>query len=356
MTNKNIVLCLDGTANQLKAKGNTNVVKLYEMLDLTDPSRQVAYYDPGVGTFSAPGAWTPLSKRFTKLLGLAFGYGIKTNLIEAYTYLIHNYVPGDRVFVFGFSRGAFTARGLAGLTHLAGVMRPGTENLVPYLVRSYTKGDQWSDDDWGKIRGFARRFSHEIDGGHSLPIHFLGLWDSVKALGYFRFDPKWPYTRQLPNVETIRHAVSINERRRPYAEYLAQPKDASGLTETWFAGVHSDVGGGFVSDTELSDVTLKWMTDGAIDRRIRLRLGAYEELCTVTPAHAQAEIHKMGKIWALLTFRTRPILPPTARVHQTVAERIAADASFEIGADLNEITWDDEHWMTPHRDRPQPES
>jgi uncharacterized protein (DUF2235 family) len=133
---KNIVVCLDGTGNQLKAKGNTNVVRLYEMLDLTDPSKQIAYYDPGVGTFSAQGAWTPIGQRISKLFGLAFGSGLRTNLGEAYTYLMQHYEDGDRLFIFGFSRGAYTARALAGLLRAAGLLRPGSENLVPYAVGS----------------------------------------------------------------------------------------------------------------------------------------------------------------------------------------------------------------------------
>jgi uncharacterized protein (DUF2235 family) len=96
VVSKNIVVCLDGTGNQLKAKGNTNVVRLYEMLELGDPSRQIAYYDPGVGTFGAQGAWTPLARRLTKLAGLAVGYGLRTNLAEAYIYLMHEYEEGDQ--------------------------------------------------------------------------------------------------------------------------------------------------------------------------------------------------------------------------------------------------------------------
>src|SRR3954465_11872160 len=118
---KNLVICLDGTGNQVRATRNTNVVRLYEMLDHSDPGVQVAYYDPGVGTFSAQGAWTSAGRSVSKLLGLAFGSGIRQNLAEAYTFLIQNWEPGDRLFVFGFSQGAFAARALAGLIHRAGV-------------------------------------------------------------------------------------------------------------------------------------------------------------------------------------------------------------------------------------------
>jgi uncharacterized protein (DUF2235 family) len=104
LVGKNIVICLDGTGNQLQAKGNTNVVRLYEMLDLNESAEQIAYYDPGVGTFSAAGAWTPFARRVTKLAGLAVGLGLRANLGEAYTYLMQNYDVGDKLFIFGFSR------------------------------------------------------------------------------------------------------------------------------------------------------------------------------------------------------------------------------------------------------------
>ncbi|MGH8945493.1 MAG: DUF2235 domain-containing protein [Acidimicrobiia bacterium] len=343
---RNIVLCLDGTGNQLKAKGNTNVVLLYQMLNLSEPDRQVAFYDPGVGTFAARGAWTSFSQKLTTLFGLAFGFGIKDNIADAYTYLMEQYRPGDRVFVFGFSRGAFTARALSGMSYRAGLMRPGAENLVPYLVSSYTKGDEWSGDDWKKIDQFARTFSFHHDGSLALPIHFLGLWDSVKALGWLRWDPKWPYTRQLPNARVIRHAVSIDEKRRPYAEYLVRPNERSDLSEVWFAGVHSDVGGTFIDDDKLSTITLKWMTDQALQAGLLLRKGAYERTCAVEPDDALGKAHRMGWIWAILTLRRRPI-PRSASVHYSVKDRLVSDIGYRLPTAVPDDAWRDEEWTQP---------
>ena len=197
---KNIVVCLDGTGNQLKAKGNTNVVRLYEMLDLSDPSKQIAYYDPGVGTFSAQGAWTPLGRSLSKLVGLAFGFGLRTNLGEAYTYLIQHYEAGDRLFVFGFSRGAYTCRALAGLLRSVGLLRPGSENLVPYAVGVYARNRDWSHDDWAQLHRFADTFARKIDTRTGIPIDYMGVWDSVKAAGILRWNLRWLYTRQIPNA------------------------------------------------------------------------------------------------------------------------------------------------------------
>lgn len=345
---KNIVVCLDGTGNQVKAKANSNVVDLYSMLDLSDPQKQVAYYDPGVGTMGAKGAWTTWGQKLTKLLGLVFGSGIKTNLEEAFIFLMQHYQPGDRVFLFGFSRGAFTARGLTGLGYRAGVMRPGAENIVPYLVSAYTKGDSFSEDDWKRVDKFASTFSVRTGRSLALPVHFLGLWDSVKALGILRPDPKWPYTVSLPNAAHIAHAVSIDERRRAYAQYLAKPKSQSTiLAQTWFAGVHSDVGGGFADFKEPSKIALKWMADRALDHGLLVSTKAYGKLCAASLADAQGPLHRNGNIWRILGFRRRR-LPIPVVVHQSVRDRMDAIPDYRLGADLGQVTWDDPAWTRPH--------
>ncbi|MGF1618030.1 MAG: DUF2235 domain-containing protein [Acidimicrobiia bacterium] len=349
---KNIVLCLDGTGNQVKADQNTNVVRLYEMLDLSDPDRQIAFYDPGVGTFSASGAWTRFSRWLTRMLGLAFGYGIKTNLAEAYTFLIDNYQPGDKIYVFGFSRGAFTARGLAGMSYRAGLLRRGAENLVSYLVSHFTRGDRWSEEDWGRIDRYASTFSVRTDGKLSLPIHFLGLWDSVKALGYLRWNPKWPYTRKLLNARHVRHAVSIDEKRRPYAEYLVEDSAKIDLDEVWFAGVHSDIGGTFADEDRLSRISLKWMTDRAIEAGVLIRPGAYRKECRVDRSDAvDGLVHRMGWVWALLTYRRRPIATygeGRPRIHASVRDRLAGRQDYRIDIDRDGFDWADENWTHPH--------
>jgi len=346
---KNIVVCLDGTGNQLKARGSTNVVRLFEMLDLSDPGQQVAYYDPGVGTFGAQGAWTPLARRLTKLAGLALGYGLRTNLGEAYTYLLHEYEEGDRLFIFGFSRGAYTARALAGLLHVIGLLRPGSENLVPYVVSVYSRNKTLSRDDWTQVHRFAEAFSRKVGGRTSFPVDFMGLWDSVKAAGILRWNLHWLYTRQIPNVRIARHAVSIDEKRRPYREYLISPRDKPPIPvieEVWFAGVHSDVGGTFDDDPRLPQITLKWMVEGAAACGILLKKGAYRKSCTVSADNASGTIHRMGWVWGLLTYRRRRV-PPDAHVHQSVRDRISTDPGYESKVPSTAL-YEDVHWAEPN--------
>ncbi len=345
---KNIVVCLDGTGNQLRAKGNTNVVRLYEMLDLSEPSKQIAYYDPGVGTFSAQGAWTPIARRVSKLAGLAVGLGLRANLGEAYTYLMQNYQVGDKLFVFGFSRGAYSARSLAGLLTVAGLLRPGSENLVSYAVSVYARNKDLSEDDWTQMHRFAGAFSRRVDDRTGIPIEFMGIWDSVKAAGILHWNLHWPYTRQLPNVRVVRHAVSIDEKRRPYPEYLVVPRQKPPtpvVEEVWFAGVHSDVGGTFEDDPRLPQITLKWMVDGALDAGLILKNGAYEKSCTLVVDNALGKVHRMGRIWALLTYRHRRV-PATARVHQSVQHRISAEPAYGSRVPKT-VVWDDVAWLMP---------
>lgn len=359
---KNVVVCLDGTGNQVKARGSTNVVRLYELLDLRDPGRQVAYYDPGVGTFSAAGAWTPAARTLSRGLGLALGTGMRQNLAEAYRYLMETWEPGDPLYVFGFSRGAYTARALAGMLYRVGLLRPGAENLVPYAVGVYARNrgedaDLSGDEGWDRIDRFSAAFARTIrNRSRAVPITFLGAWDTVKAAGILNWDLTWPYTRQLPNVATVRHAVSIDEKRRPYRPYLVRPKaDVPVLDETWFAGVHSDVGGTFEDDPRLADIALKWMVDGAVAAGLHVRHRAYKARCALTPEHAAGTVHRMGRIWALAGYRRRTV-PPSARVHASVRDRLTQDPAY--GKRLRDVEWVDDGWQTPvsltTEDRPWP--
>ena len=363
---KNIVICLDGTNNQLKAAVNTNVVRLFSMLDLKAPARQVGYYDPGVGTFSSPSAWTPVARTVSRYAGLMFGAGMRQNLGEAYSYLIEAYEPGDHIYVFGFSRGAYTARALTGMLDVFGVFRPGSGNLVPYAVNAFARQhDRPRDNEKQRaakneffegLRVYAR--THAVDREAHVDVHFVGLWDTVKAAGTMGRQLRWPFTRQLPHVHTIRHAVSIDENRRPFAAYLVEKPNANhikvsrsqDLLEVWFAGVHSDVGGMFATGTRLSDIALKWMVDEAMATGLWVRPRGYDDMVEaledVDPA---GPIHVNKSLWKVLGPGTRTV-PDGALVHHSVQERLDS-----AGPHRNRLpdrrTVVDAEWRTP---RPVP--
>src|SRR5712692_6398951 len=199
---RNIVVCCDGTANKFGTR-NTNVVHLFRTL-VQDPKTQVAYYHPGLGTMGAPGAWTRTSQWLSRLLGLAFGRGLSDDIGAAYVFLMHHYQAGDKLFLFGFSRGAYTVRALAGMLHMFGLIRKGNEPLVPYAIRMLTKLDR---DTFKVAENFKATFSRECQ------TYFVGVWDTVSSVGWFRDPLTIPYSANNPDIAIGRHAIAIDERR-----------------------------------------------------------------------------------------------------------------------------------------------
>ena len=157
---KNIVICCDGTGNEYGDE-NSNVVQLYRAL-VIDGKRQVGYYHPGVGTEGSPTSTNKISAAISVVGGLAFGTGILDNVSDAYRYLMNVYEEGDNVYLFGFSRGAYTARALAGVLHMFGLLCPGNEGLIPYVVRMYARRTRKADG-----------MTHTFAGGHRLQGNLL---------------------------------------------------------------------------------------------------------------------------------------------------------------------------------------
>ncbi|MFX1757600.1 Uncharacterized conserved protein [Rhodococcus gordoniae] len=313
---KNIVLCFDGTGNEIRATGNTNVVRLFRALENTT-GEQIVYYDPGVGTFSSAGASTRVGQKISRTLGLAFGVGIKTNLAEAYAFLMNQWEPGDRIYLFGFSRGAYTARAFAGMLHVIGIPRPAAENLVQYAIARYAPRGEWTEENEKAAQEFSATVCRAPNGSFSVPVHYLGIWDTVSAPGLFRRDLHFVKTEDLPNVEAGRHAVSIDEYRRPYKADLVTN---AAIQEAWFTGVHSDVGGGF-KDDRLANISLLWVLDGAREHGVLLRRKAeLRGLPQRDKEYAKAKPNRMGRIW-ILAGRTRRPIPPDANFHASVLFR-----------------------------------
>lgn len=255
MTTKNIVICCDGTGNEFGGS-NSNVVKLYQVLVHSD--EQVCYYHPGVGTMGARNALTAPGRWWTRLIGLAFGYGVSDNIADAYQFLMRTFEPGDRLYVFGFSRGAYTARALCGMLHVVGLLGKNNEGLIPFAIRMVKN----KHINFAVAAGFKKTFSQECKP------HFVGVWDTVSSLGWV-YDPlHFPFTRlsQNADLQIVRHAVSIDERRAFFRQNLfGPPHDASqDVKELWFAGVHSDVGGSYPeAESQVSKIALQWMLDEA---------------------------------------------------------------------------------------------
>ena len=263
---KKIVICCDGTGNEF-GDTNSNVIKLYHTLNLENKDEQIAYYHPGVGTMGAKSALSATGRFWTKVKGLAFGYGLSDNIADAYECLMHMYEPGDQVFIFGFSRGAYTARALCGLLEMFGLLPPGNEGLIPYAIRLFKRNDKSLRHRIARIWSVPLNKFHTADQFkktfcRECKPYFLGVWDTVSSVGRI-LDPfsragGLPFTRKLKDVSIIRHAVSIDERRAFFRQNLADP--GPDFKEVWFSGVHSDVGGSYPeAESGLSKITLRWM-------------------------------------------------------------------------------------------------
>ncbi len=257
-----MIFC-DGTNDQFGSV-TTNVVHLLRLSE-PDNDRQRVFYEPGVGTFGANIFSLNVGTFLGKLLGAAFGYGLAQNLARAYRYLVDTHEPGDRVFIFGFSRGAFTARSLARLVDAGGLPQPGA-GRVDTIVAAYLAGGADALPQYANAR--------------TCRPHFVGVWDTVAALGlllrWHRFDDRC----LSPGVANAAQALAIDEQRaafEPTPWPLPAPDSGQPVSQVWFAGVHSDIGGGY-RDRGLANITLYWMLEQARSRGLRLAAGAPREL------------------------------------------------------------------------------
>ena len=262
---KSLVLCCDGTwdsADQEKDKKTgelcvSNVLKIVVRMKkrTTAGALQIVYYDQGVGTGNI----------LDKLGGGAFGDGLEANINDVYRFLIANYEPGDAIYLFGFSRGAYTARSIAGMIRRCGVLRRENVRQYPEVKALYKSGVKATDP---AAQTFRKDFAIE----DNTPIQCVGVWDTVGALGipigvFSQINEKefqFLDTSLSSVVKFAFHALSVDERRGPFKPTLWDNQPAPGQTvkQAWFAGVHSDVGGGY-PDHGLSDIALNWLMDCA---------------------------------------------------------------------------------------------
>ena len=285
---KRIVIACDGTWSRLDAARQTNVAKLAEaVLPLApDGVPQIVCHLDGVGSGRGTGR---LARALDRALGGALGLGLEATLVEAYRFLVLTYAPGDDIQLFGFSRGAYTARSLAGLIRACGILERAHADAVPAALARYRER---AAADGPAALGFrARHAAHVttgaaeaawraargLPGGLPLGIGYLGVWDTVGALGVpahlalaARLNRGLGFhdTVLSPMVAAARHAVAIDERRRSFPPTLWDNLDAlaaaapGAYAQRWFPGDHGSVGGGG-GVTALSDDALLWVAEGA---------------------------------------------------------------------------------------------
>ena len=396
-SSRNIVICCDGTGNEI-SENISNVLKLYRCLRKTDRTepRQLVFYDPGVGTLTRPDPWHKLKQDFSAIMGLATGYGLDDNVLAAYAFLVQHWREGDQIYLFGFSRGAYTVRVLAGLIHKIGLITPEQANLAGSGLIAYK---QFSSDEAPKLRAQFRGIADAGAAEAAQPpspfdnaaqfaritsarwpvIRFVGVWDTVASVIVPRADrfylpslEELAWTLQNPSVQTFRQAISIDERRAMFrlkkwdAPQTFKPVRFNDINNTpqdilqvWFAGVHSDIGGGYPEkQSGLSKYPLLWMIDEATKCDLRFNQANVNQLGWGDPRkgspfsyvapNVEALLHdSLVGAWWLLEFlpklakyrewparqvhfgfyipdgEPRPI-PEGAVVHESVVKRMAA--------------------------------
>lgn len=321
---RHLVVCTDGTWNRPDQRDHglvvpSNVVKVARAVAgrAEGGVEQLVYYDTGVGT---GGFWD-------RIKGGAFGIGLSDNVKQAYEALGRTFEPGDKLFLFGFSRGAYTARSLAGLIGLCGIPQGRKGDVATIAERAFTiyrsssafrtyRSSVRAERRAVQAREHIENHSHVGNDGRPLnEIHFIGVWDTVGALGiplglfraYNRYRFRFHDTGLGGHIRRSYHALAIDERRGPFKPTLWQDDRTPGtgvVEQLWFPGVHSNIGGGYI-DHGLSDRAFLWMCLKAREAGLGLKAD-YMNLRVIPDYHGELRESRVG-IYRLLPRRTRVI-------------------------------------------------
>jgi uncharacterized protein (DUF2235 family) len=269
---KRLIVCCDGTWNGLSGEYPTNVLKLSQAIKTADSGGilQKIYYQEGLGT-----------KWYDRLVGGAFGWGIDEHIADAYRFLCQNYEPGDEIYCFGFSRGAYTVRSLIGLIYCSGLLKPSNLHKIPEAYQLYR------DREIKPSNPIAEAFRQQF--GDRVPIALLGCWDTVGALGIPDLVPLVPIDRFINKkyqfhdtklsaiIQRAFHSIAVDERRKSFEVThmgKSEKNPAQVIREVWFPGTHGCVGGGTVANRGLSDGALQWMMAQVAESGLQLAFDA----------------------------------------------------------------------------------
>ena len=319
---KRIVICADGTWNRpekdLKKDFPTNVLKIARAISpvAKDGTEQVVFYDWGLGSYHSS---------FT---GGAFGKGINKNIMDDYRFIVQNYNAGDELYFFGFSRGAYTVRSLAGLINNCSILKRNKANIIEKAFDLY-KNSHIHPDDPESVE-FRRKYAV----ADKVRIKFIGVWDTVGALGVhlrmlgFMEEKNLFYDNKIgPNIDIARHALAIDELRSDFEPTIWLGRENMDLKQVWFTGVHSDVGGGYKPDKDkhsLADIPLGWMIKEAekpglsFEKHLKARLRGY---------HLAEQHQEFKGFFKVLGKYTRKI-PDHTFIHNSVKARVDEMPSY----------------------------
>ena len=322
----NLIICADGTWNRPEEDLNkdfpTNVLKLSRAIaPAANDLKQHVFYDWGLGSYH------------DNLSAGATGRGIHKNILDGYRYIVQNYDPGDKIYLFGFSRGAYTVRALSGLINNCGILQRPDARLITEAWQIYKSPAKKNHPSGVAARAFREQHSHP-----SRAVHFIGVWDTVGALGvpfslmglFDRHDEFYD-TKMGANVAIARHALAIDEQREDFEPTLWLPRPGVDLKQVWFAGVHTDVGGSYPPEKSTgllaSDTPLAWMLDEAEAAGLLLE----PHIRAALTDGSLAKVHQSRKhVYRFKSPLHRPLLiddKPT-RIHPSVKQRYLADPGY----------------------------
>ncbi|TAK47203.1 MAG: DUF2235 domain-containing protein [Xanthobacteraceae bacterium] len=356
---KNILVFADGTGNKgglLPDESRTNVYKLYRATrggpdSIIDPHKQLAFYVPGIGTPTVrhDTRWD----RFNEYARQMFGFGITGKVIDCYVAILGVWQPGDRIYLFGFSRGAYTVRCLSHVLEVCGIpiQEPDGSplNLDPKSLRKVAKEAAQCIYVAGmprkkkhaeqRLAEFRKRYAPKLGLASGASTYLIGIWDAVAAIGWQRFFPDWAYDMHFcPDIQYARHLQSIDECRKDFKRvpwggsgtvtWPERSDEPDPFNQIWFAGNHADIGGSYPeNESRLSDITLDWMVRFITEKiREEGRVLVDPDLLKLYPScdgmmHDECMVGIGGT--ALQWDKAPRTVPLTADLHQSVYDRLA---------------------------------
>ncbi|KAF8600606.1 hypothetical protein BDV93DRAFT_608607 [Ceratobasidium sp. AG-I] len=343
---RSVVLCFDGTSNHF-SNLNTNVVKFVELLKKNDPEQQVVYYQTGVGTYAPPGMLTNLGLTFAAKADEGIAWFLYQHVLDGYKYLMQTYQAGDQISIFGFSRGAYTARALAGMIHSVGLLPKHNLEHAPFAYQIYE-----SSTEEKKVSTTPNPLAY--DKKSALPqnvdpddfkrtfcipikIAFLGVWDTVGSVGAFN-RKELPWIEYNPSVYIFRQALALDENRGNFIpsvwDHSRTDVNYQDALEVWFKGGHADIGGGAVpkegkttgqllSRPLLSNITLRWMVRQCFDLDTNIIF----------------DLDSMRRYRKALILELRPLNEDTTKLQERVDELDQVDIKPDPYIALDESPW-----------------
>lgn len=336
----NIVVCADGTWNRpeedFEKDHATNVLKMARAVKpIHQGNHQHVFYDWGLGSYHS-----------TISAGVA-GSGIHKNIVDGYRYIVQNYARNDKIYLFGFSRGAYTVRALCGLINNCGIVKRPDAKLIEQAWKIYKSKSKQNHPEGDNAVDFFKTHCHP-----SKAVHFVGVWDTVGALGIpfslmglLEDKDEFYDTKMGPNVSIARHALAIDEQRQDFEPTIWTSRPTVDLKQTWFAGVHSDIGGSYGPDKKtgnlVSDLALGWMIRESSSAGLALEPHIKNRLTDGTDAalnKSRKHVFRFKKrLHRELTPKDKPM-----KIHRSVKTRYESDPKYrpvKLQAMVDSLGW-----------------